>query len=181
MSPLPSRSRGGQPHEGEEEGPDRLLRRLSNRELQQLSEVESATLDAVMKVDDTQRHFHDSIWKLPGASGAPLKAVPLNPGFALEDANARGQLWEDLLQYANPLPTYKQWLIGISHHNHSAEYAGQLWEPVRALSTNKVFCLKQLEAEMLAASGSSEGLFLSCSKPRESAPSGDRGCSGVRK
>ena len=61
-----------QPDEGEEEEPDRLHRRLSRRELRQVSEDETARLHAVRKVTKTQLRFKNSTWNLPAASGAPL-------------------------------------------------------------------------------------------------------------
>ena len=65
---LGSRAIGGRRDDGEGEGsedevPDRLFLRLSNRELRHLSEEESAILYGVKKVANTQRHFKDSTWK----------------------------------------------------------------------------------------------------------------------
>ena len=65
----------------------------------------------------------------------------------------RQVLWNELLTHANPLPSLAEWALGINHKSDREEHAGQLWEPVRAIHSNKMFCLKQLEEAMLAASG----------------------------
>ena len=150
-SPMPgSRAEGS-----EDEVPDSLLRRLSDRSLRNLSDEECAILYGVRKVEDTQRHFKDSTWKLPDDSAAS-GAEPVDPAIAREDANARSILWIELVTHANPLPSLEEWAFGMNHKSDREGHARQLWEPVRAIHSNKMFCLRQLEEAMLAASGATE-------------------------
>ena len=112
-------------------------------------------LYGVRKVEDTQRHFKDSTWTLPEDSAAS-GAEPVDPAIAREEANARSILWIELVTHANPLPSFEDWVWGIHHKSNREEHAGQLWEPVRAFHSNKMFCFKRLEEAMLAAFGAPE-------------------------
>ena len=69
---------------------DSLLRRLSNREVQQLTDDEIARLEAVTAVKRRQLHVIDQCWGMPGpaASGA----IPLDAAIAREHATARYRL-----------------------------------------------------------------------------------------
>ena len=156
-SPMPgSRATGGRRDDGEgDEVPDFLYRRLSDQDLYNLSRADSDFLYGVRKVENTQRHFKDSTWTLPEDSAAS-GAEPVDPAIAREEANARSILWIDLVTHANPLPSFEDWVWGIHHKSNREEHAGQLWEPVRAIHSNKMFCLKQLGEAMLAASGAPE-------------------------
>ena len=71
--------------------------------------------------------------------------LPADLAIAREDANARAVLWIELVAHANPLPSAEERALGINHKSDREEHAGQLWEPVQALHSNKHFCLRQLE------------------------------------
>ena len=66
---------------------------------------------------------------------------------------ARAALWDDLIEHANPLPSQHEWVVGITHRSDQQSHRGQLWEPVRAIASNKVYRLRILEENMAAASG----------------------------
>ena len=51
--------------------------------------------------------------------------------------------------HANPCPTSEEWYDGLQHNHLLPTFeghliVGQLWEPVRAIASYKLYCLKML-------------------------------------
>ena len=104
-------------------------RRLSRRGIRNLGQRAREILADARKKEATQTHFQDSKWWMwngppaPAASGAPC-------------AWRRDLNWK-LPTYANPCPKTREWYDGLQHKNALRENAGKLWEPVRAIASNR--------------------------------------------
>ena len=104
-----------------------------------LSWADSELLASVRKVHQTQKHICNSRF-LKGNEGHGA-SEPL----AGEDSVARAMIYADLMQYANPIPSFVQFWYGVRHHNrHQKNQHHQYWDVVRALQS-----MKQVNQERL--------------------------------
>ena len=127
------------------------MRHLNNRELQTLTKEEAARLASVRKVEGAQRHVRHSTWTQVQRAIASELEVDL--GIKRGNANAHWQLYDELPSHANPCPSSWDWQQGMSHRSTELDHRGQLWDPVRAIHSYKMYHFNLLRDEVLAATG----------------------------
>ena len=59
-------------------------------------------------------------------------------------AAMRAQVFDELPSYCDPIPKGAEFILGIRHRNSDPRYRGVLWEPVRAIASNKMHYLTKL-------------------------------------
>ena len=107
-------------------------------------------MDGVRKVELKQLHWKDSRC---GSRPPPELVSPthlLRSSLVSElDSLERPRLFEELLGHANPMPDIEEWRWGMRHKNTSWwNLHDLLWEPVRAIGSNKRFYSDKLDELM---------------------------------
>ena len=66
-----------------------------------------------------------------------------------ERANMRGQLWQELPSFADPIPEAEEFISGVEHKNSDPKNQGQLWNVVRAIASTKTHYYNRLRKRIL--------------------------------
>ena len=119
--------------------PPELETFMTSSDVQALGEEQKEELRQIKARQGVQPHFSDFKWD--AASGASLLQDWLR---AVNDAQARANIYTQLPSLADPIPSPEEFISGIPHKSSNPSASGELWPVLRAMHSRKMHYLTRL-------------------------------------
>ena len=118
---------------------------MSRRRLLRLSEEAKERLREIVRKDDIQKKF--SYFHREGSRHCVSRT-----NFSPEEERWRiamcAEVFRQIPGYCEWIPMAEEFIVGIKHRNSDPKYADVLWEPVRAIASNKMHYYTKLRQRM---------------------------------
>ena len=118
---------------------------MTPKDIANLPEETKADLRLVDATEPPQEHFKDFKWH--AAPGAEVN-IHRNLGH---QARVRAELFENVPDWCDAIPTAREWISGIPHWNSNPAAAGKKWDPIRARQSRKFYYFEELKQVWEAA------------------------------
>ena len=118
---------------------------MTKKAINGLSETQKEKLRNIIATQAVQKHFVD----FSAASGAHDQNLALmRHQEQIRNQRARGRLWKKLHEYANPIPSAKDFVEGMEHYNSRPDHINELFKVPRAIASTKMHYLTKIKERM---------------------------------